>query len=176
MIIQQQKRGVKNVLHDPRGRRVFSRCRLYGLYRVGRNAFILIYRRKRTMLKTNSKQAKENIKQYIMDRFSPEGYTETPPQEWPEIAAFILETFRSEKYHLKEDFRYYNNCELDAFTDWAQGLPSLLDTCYYYNRSAVDDLAVILEETETEKARFTDQDAEQLLTALIYRELTRGCK
>ncbi len=128
------------------------------------------------MLKTNSKQAKENIKQYIMDHFTPEGYTDTPPQEWSEIAAFILETFRDEKYKRPEDKRYYHNNEVAAFYDWAQGLPSLLDTCYYYNRSAVDDLSVILEETETEKARFTDSDAEYLLTALIYRELTRGEK
>lgn len=128
------------------------------------------------MLKTNSKQARENLKLYIMDHFTPEGYTETPPQTWPEIAAFILETFRSEKYSRPEDRRYYKNNEGAAFADWAAGLPSLLDTCYYYNRSAVDDLGVILEETETEKARFTDQDAEYLLTALIYRELLKGGK
>ena len=103
------------------------------------------------MLKTNSKQAKENIKQYIINNFDGTGDTETPPQEWPEIAAFILETFRSEKYHLKEDFRYYNNNECAAFHDWAAGLPSVLDTCYYYNRSAVNDVAAILEETEKEK-------------------------
>jgi hypothetical protein len=128
------------------------------------------------MLKTNSKKAIENLRLYIMDHFTPEGYTETPPQEWPEIAAFILKTFRSEKYHLKEDFRYYNNNECAAFHDWAAGLPSVLDTCYFYNRSAVDDLGVILEETKTVKARFTEQDAEYLLTALIYRELKRGEK
>lgn len=128
------------------------------------------------MLKTNSKKARENIKQYIMDHFSPEGFTDNPPQEWPEIATFIIETFKDEKFKYKEDIRYYKNNEAAAFTDWAQGLPSLLDTCYYYNRSAVDDLAVILEETEAEKARFTDCDAEYLLTALIYRELKKECK
>ena len=66
--------------------------------------------------------------------------------------------------------------EQERFTDWAQGLPSILDTCYYYNRSAVDDLGAILEETAEEKARYSEQNAEQLLTALIYRELVRGCK
>ena len=35
----------------------------------------------------------------------------------------------------------------------AAGLPSVLDTCYFYNRSAVDDLGAILEETESEKAK-----------------------
>lgn len=90
------------------------------------------------MLRTNTKKAAANIRAYIMDGFTPEGYTDNPPQEFPEVAAFIL------------------------------------DTCYYYNRSAVDDLGAILEETEEEKARFTEQEAEQLLTDLIYRELTKG--
>ena len=128
------------------------------------------------MLKTNSKKAKENIKQYIMDHFTPEGYTDTPPEEWPEIATFIINTFRSEKYSRPEDRRYYKNNETAAFMDWAAGLPSVLDTCYYYNRSAVDDLAVILEETETEKSKYTETDAEQLLTYLIYRTLIAEVK
>ena len=126
------------------------------------------------MLRTNSSKARENIKQYIIDNFDATNYTDAPPVEWREIAAFILKTFRSEKYHLKEDFRYYGNCELDAFTDWCAGLPSVLDTCYYYNRSAVADLAAILEETPAEAERFTETQAEELLTALIYRELKRG--
>lgn len=123
------------------------------------------------MLKTNSKKAKENLRQYIINNFDGTGYTETPPEDWHKIAAFILETFRSEKYSRPEDFRYYGNCEFAAFEDWARGLPSVLDTCYYYNRSAVDDVAAILEETEEEKERFTEGDAEHLLAVLIYNAL-----
>lgn len=128
------------------------------------------------MLRTNSKKATENIRVYIMGNFTPEGYTDNPPQEFPKIAAFILDIFRSEKYHLPEDRRYYHGCELSAFRDWCAGLPSVFDTCYFYNRSAVDDLGAILEETEQEKARYTEQQAEQLLTDLIYRELLKGAK
>lgn len=128
------------------------------------------------MLRTNSKKAAENIRAYIVDGFTPEGYTDNPPQEFPKIAAFILDIFRSEKYHLPEDRRYYHGCELSAFRDWCTGLPSVFDTCYFYNRSAVDDLGAILEETEQEKARYTEQQAEQLLTDLIYRELLKGAK
>lgn len=126
------------------------------------------------MLKTNSKQAAENIRAYIVDGFTPDGYTDTPPQEFPEIAAFILATFRSEKYWCLQDVRYYHGCEALAFRDWCAGLAGVLDTCYYYNRSAVDDLGAILEETAEEKARYTEQQAEQLLTDLIYRELLKG--
>jgi hypothetical protein len=128
------------------------------------------------MLKTNSKKAAENIRAYIVDGFTPEGYTDNPPQDFPNIAAFILDTFRSEKYWCLQDVRYYHGSEAAAFADWCAGLPSVLDTCYFYNRSAVDDLGAILEETETEKARYTEQQAEQLLTSLIYRELLKGAK
>ena len=126
------------------------------------------------MLKTNNKKARENVRNYIIAGFTPEGYTDNPPQEFPEIARFILATFRNEKYHLPQDFRYYRNNELAAFADWCAGLAGVLDTCYYYNRSAVDDLGAILEETEEEKARYTESQAEELLTNLIYRELTKG--
>lgn len=126
------------------------------------------------MLKTNSKKAAENIRAYIMNGFTPENYTDNPPEDFPEIARFILATFKSEKYNTPEDFRYYRNNEFAAFADWCAGLPSILDTCYYYNRSAVDDLGDILEETDEEKARYTEKQAEKTLTMLIYRELKKG--
>lgn len=125
------------------------------------------------MLKTNSKKARENVRDYIIAGFTPEGYTDNPPQKWQDIAAFILDTFRNEAYHLPEDFRYYRNNEFAAFADWCAGLPSVIDTYYYCNRSAVDDLGAILEETEEEKARYTEAQAESTLTLLIYRELTK---
>ncbi len=128
------------------------------------------------MLRTNSKKAKENIQHYITDHFTPENYTNETITGFENIATFILNTFRSEKYSCKEDYRYYRNCELDAFVDWCSGLPSLLDTCYYYNRSAVADVAKILEQTESESERFTEDKAEWFLTYIIYCELLRGAK
>ena len=128
------------------------------------------------MLKTNSKKARANIQQYIIDNFTPENYTDEKIEGFENIAKFIIDTFRSEKYSTKEDYKYYNGCELDAFVDWCAGLPSVLDTCYYYNRSAVDDLGTVLEEAEEEKSRFSEDKAEWGLTYLIYCELTRGLK
>ena len=49
------------------------------------------------MLRSTNRKARENIRAYIMEHFTPENYTDNPPQEWPEVAAFILDTFRSEK-------------------------------------------------------------------------------
>lgn len=123
------------------------------------------------MLKTNSKKARENIRLYIVDNFTPENYTDNSPQEWPEVATFILDTFKSEKPPVGI---YARMTEQERFTDWAQGLPSVLDCCYYYNRSAVDDLGAILEETDAEKARYSEQQAENLLSYLIYRELVKA--
>ena len=121
------------------------------------------------MLRT--KNAIGNIRAYIMDNFTPENYTDCPPQDFSEVAAFILAVFRKEKM---SDLRYRNCNEFAAFVDWCQGLPSVLNTCYYYNRSAVEDLGRILEETAEEKERFTEAEAERRLTWLIYRELGKG--
>lgn len=120
------------------------------------------------MLKTNSKKARENIKNYILENFTPENYTNEPPTDPREIIQFIYNTFVSEYFSTKEERAYYRNNERTAFVDWCAGLPSVLDTCYYYNRSAVDDLGAILEETEAEKSKYTESEAAKMLTNLIY--------
>lgn len=127
------------------------------------------------MIKSNSKKARENIRAYILDNFDPESYGRDAAEfeTFGAAAAFILETFRREKrWELKLMLR--REPEDAIFTGWCQGLPSVIDTCYYYNRSAVDDLGAILEETEAERNRYSEADAEKLLTSLIYRELLKG--
>lgn len=121
------------------------------------------------MIKTNSKKARENIRSYIVDNFTPDnhGRDASEFENFGAVAAFISETFRSEK-------RYERGPESVVFADWCAGLPSVLDTCYYYNRSAVKDLGDILEETDDERSRYSEADAEKLLTNLIYRELLKG--
>lgn len=125
------------------------------------------------MLKGNSKQLKENIRNYIVTHYEgPDaGYDNAPERttDFNEIARFILDNFRKEKM-------YIHGWERDVFIDWCQGLPSLLDTCYYYNRSAVDDLGDILEETTEERSRYTEEQAAERLTLYIYRELQSGEK
>lgn len=123
------------------------------------------------MLKTNSKLARANIQACITRNFDGSNYG-IPVETFPEIAAAVLRIFRKE---MARDEYYRMAPEKASFAAWAAGLPSVLDTCYYYNRSAVDDLGAILEETDQEKSRYAEQQASAMLTDLIYRELLRGC-
>lgn len=125
-------------------------------------------------MKTTTKEARQNIRQYILDHFDPCGYDFTGPCSFPNVARFILSVHAEEKAYSPEYQSRKGYTNEQVFTEWAQGLPSVLDTCYYYNRSAVDDLGAILEQSEREKAQYSEQQAEQMLTHLIYRELKRG--
>ena len=103
------------------------------------------------MLKTTCKKALENIRAYILENTDITGYDKyEQPETFEQAALIIWDEFRTaKKYELARPRTNIQEC----FTDWCAGLPSILDTCYYYNRSAVDDLGNILDETEQEKAK-----------------------
>lgn len=127
-------------------------------------------------IRTNSKKAVENIRRYILDdseyiKEYAEFYGKTLSTD-DEVIAYAWEIFKNEKRHDIE--RNYSNPNFGIFEDWARGLPLGGLFCYYYNRSAVDDLGAILEESEQEKAKYTEQQAEEHLTRLIYREMERA--
>lgn len=128
------------------------------------------------MLRTNSKKFRENIRNYIMNDFDYiqerakyHGIT-LDKKDINAVIAFAYDIFKSEKGN--EIINNYGCANYLIFKDWAQGLALGWLFCYYYNRSAVDDLGAILEETEAEKAKYTEQQAEEQLTRLIYREMT----
>ena len=125
------------------------------------------------MLKTNSKKALENIRAYVVDNFTPDNYDLEPSNDFATVAKVIYNCFIEEKSGINDWSRVAENV---IFADWCAGLPSIFNTCYYYNRSAVDDLGEILEETEEEKEKYTQTEAEKLLTALIYREIKKAVK
>jgi len=139
------------------------------------------------MLKTNSKKAIENIKAYIVKGFDGTNYE--PRFNYIDeaiednkhganidifslVANAIYSTFVDEYIH--EYNRKRNKQEV--FIEWCTCLPSILDTCYYYNRSAVTDLGDILEQTEEERNRYTEEQAEETLSRLIYREIIKATK
>ena len=129
------------------------------------------------MLKTNSKQARANvigyIRKYALDCLEErKEYSKNPVNlsNDAEMLGYIHEIFKAEK--LSHGAARFYRSELDAFTDWAQGLALNQLFLYYWNRCAVDDLGAILDETEEEKARFTEDQAAEMLTRLIYRAVT----
>lgn len=115
------------------------------------------------------------LRRYIIEHFDPTGYEDSPAplgergnyetSQFPEIARFILDTMRIEK-----QYGMYRR-EYEMFEDWAQGLPSILDTCYYYNRSAVEDIASIY---NRRKSSWGERAAEEQLSKAIYNELKKG--
>ena len=120
------------------------------------------------MLKSNSKKAKENIKNYIINNFDYSSYEDEQnpaPTEYKDICTCIYNTMQEEKRYNRSINDYM------TFEDWCRGLPSILDTCYYYNRSAIEDLMQILEETVEEAYKYTERQAEERLTQLLFREI-----
>lgn len=126
------------------------------------------------MLKTNSRKARENLRAYIQNHFDCSSYTDTEPETFPQMCAMIFKTFQAEKFYSMEYVKAHRMTELQVFEEWCSGLPSILDTCYYYNRSAVDDLGDILEQTEQQRNKYSERAAEKLLTSLIYRTIKEG--
>ena len=126
------------------------------------------------MLKTNSKKARENVRAYISYYYDETNYCfDSPAKNFHEIAQKILDIFHKEKYYTNEYIKANRLSEYEIFKKWCEGLPSILDTCYFYNRSAVQDLGDILEQSKSEREQYTESDAEDLLTRLIYRELIK---
>ena len=120
------------------------------------------------MLRSNSKAVVEKIHKYIVDETDPDYFCLAEAPEFPTACKLILTACENEKQYSR------SRSGFETFRDWAQGLPSAFNTCYYYNVSAVDLLADWLEETESEKEKYSESEAEEMITRLIYRELIKG--
>lgn len=129
------------------------------------------------MLRTNSKEVRAKVRQYIIDGFDPkaygyEQYYNVDKENFSCVAHAIFDCLYNEKIKCnKQKVSHYEH-----FKDWIQGLCNMVDSSYYYNVSAVDLLAEWLEETETEKKRFSEEQAEEKITYLLYCELQKGAE
>jgi len=132
------------------------------------------------MLRTNSKAAKINLMNYIREDFDYIAeYAEYYGIEPHEIEAdndlclYIWQIFKTEKGGEIEQQRARGRFVdlYEFFKDWAQGLALGGMFCYYYNISAIDTLGAILEETDDEKAKYTEAEAEERLTKLLFRTI-----
>lgn len=124
------------------------------------------------MLKTNSKKARQNIKNYI-NSYAAEYMRDEYDAAFSntrELCAAIFDAFRREALY-PNNIKLHGGRYYEIFKDWTQGLPIAGLFCYLYNRSAHDDLAAILEETPAEAAKYTEDQAAELLTKLLFREV-----
>lgn len=139
------------------------------------------------MIRSTHKEVKEAIKNYIMEHFADyhaeqlefinknglnDDYdnliANTDPTNYNDVCTAILGIFKAEYLHRRN--RNYNTQEL--FYNWCSGLCSAVDTSYFYNVSAVELLASWLQETDEEKNRYTEDEAEKTITNLLYREIS----
>lgn len=123
------------------------------------------------MLRTNSRQVKDKVKEWINNNFDASGYDreDLNNSNIDQKIAFIARTCWEELGHeVKKNRTSFQN----MFENWCQGLPSVLDTASYYcHVSAVDLVGDILEQTQTERAKYSECEAEKLMTYLIYKEV-----
>lgn len=116
------------------------------------------------MLKTNSKQARENLKNYIMASWNIE--EDEQGRTWKETQKDIIDSFNYQAYRSEYERRQNRK---EAFKNWLMGLPrNLGDFCLC---RAVEDLGDILNQTEAERAKYTEDKASDTLSYLIYREV-----
>lgn len=126
------------------------------------------------MIKSNSKQAKNNIRNYVSKIYTGE---ET------DNGLVRFQTFEYQARHINEVFEKEmcigynkNRNRQSVFYDWCAGLCGVIDTAdYFCYNSAVDVLGDILEQTTAEREKYTRYDAEKMLTYLIYREINTVC-
>lgn len=116
------------------------------------------------MLKTNSKKAKENIRAYIMDSWNIEEGEEA--RTWEETKEDIMNSFIFQAYRSEYERRQNRQ---EAFINWLCGLPRCLGD--YVLNKGISTLAEILEETPEEAGKYTEDEAENKLGYLIYREV-----
>ena len=129
------------------------------------------------MLKTNSKEVKNRIKKWILD--NSDGIKEAV--EYDKEKGNLPDTFNASDinnvcWYIYKDFKRVKGYEfgrcavtwLDLFADYAAGLPFGNMFIYYYNVSAVELVGNILDETETERSKFTESEAEFQMTRMIY--------
>lgn len=122
------------------------------------------------MLRTNSKQAKEAIRNYLKDGFLDSAYNLDEGIyngfTLPEMARKFLDIMEKEypKFYSR-NFSLYT-----AIADYLKGLPSSISVRFYYNEER-NLLKEWLQETDEESDRFEDDEMDRMYWFLISREI-----
>lgn len=148
------------------------------------------------MLKTNSKAVKTAIREFIatgaidwaisaneydrengyepmaeaveLEKLSSKGEENADVQK--AAAALVWKCFQND---IEGDYRIGREPIQSIFDSWLRGLPGVVDSEDFLLRSAVDFMAGILQESEAEKAKYGESDAEELAIYLIWREVSK---
>ena len=124
------------------------------------------------MIRANSKQLRQKVRAFISQIFDASSYDREDLNNAPieEQIQFIALTYWRELGH--EVKRNHSSFQ-EMFINWCQGLPSLIDTALYYcHSSAVELVGDMLEQTKEERAKYSEMEAERLLSYFIYREVS----
>lgn len=131
------------------------------------------------MRKTNSKEVMEAIENKIIESYeAAEEYFsyngKTVKTEYNEICKDILSAFEIEKCKFDNRYIVGRISRQNLFIEWMSGLATAFPVSDdIFLGSAIDWLADILDETEEEKERYTEDKAEITACNLLYRELTK---
>lgn len=151
------------------------------------------------MLKTNSKAVKTAIREFIatgaidwaiegneydrengyepmaeaveLEKLSSKGEENADVQK--AAIAFVWKCFQND---IKYDYRLGREPMQSIFDSWVRGLPGVVRSEDFLFCNAVDFMAGILQESEAEKAKYSESDAEELAIYLIWREVSRLAK
>ena len=148
------------------------------------------------MLKTNSKAVKTAIREFIaagaidwalsaneydrengyepmaeaveLEKLSSKGEENADVQK--AAAALVWKCFQNDT---EGDYRLGHEPMQSIFDSWVRGLPGVVGSEDFLFCNAVDFMAGILQESEAEKAKYGESDAEELAIYLIWREVSR---
>lgn len=148
------------------------------------------------MLKTNSKAVKAAIREFIaegainwaeesneydrenglesmaealeLEKISSKGTKSEDAQK--AAAALVWKCFENDT---KGDYRIGREPLQEIFISWLRGLPGVVDSEDFLLKSAVDFMGGILQESDAEKAKYSESDAEDLACYLVWREVSK---
>ena len=123
------------------------------------------------MLRTNSRKAREAVRAYVAH--NTRGRDGAEVKGFEEAAAVIAKEWNEYKYpELARQSKYSLS---DAFEHWACGLPNdLFD--YIAAGDTVELVGDMLGQTEAERSRYSDSQACELLTRLIFGEISKAAE
>lgn len=123
-------------------------------------------------LKTNSKALREKIRALILNTAGYYYLSIPETSDFNTVSNAIMKDFH--RVINARDIQIYRTWE-NAFIHWMQGLPGackaaeLIYLDEYYR--VVDFAGDLLEQSPAERAKYTQEQAADLITKLIYREL-----